>query len=61
LDVNFDEDRCRTRKDHSALNLAAIHHVALNMLSADPSKGSLRKKRLRACADPEFRSKLFDH
>jgi predicted transposase YbfD/YdcC len=59
LDVTFDEDRCRTRKDDSALNLAVIRHVALNMLRADPSKGSLRKKRLRACANPEFRSALF--
>ena len=59
LDVNFDEDRCRTRKDDSALNLAVIRHVALNMLRADLSRGSLRKKRLRACADPEFRSALF--
>ncbi len=59
LDVTFDEDRCRTRKDNSALNLAVIRHVALNMLRADQSRGSLRKKRLRACADPEFRSALF--
>jgi predicted transposase YbfD/YdcC len=59
LDVTFDEDRCRTRKDHSALNLAVIRHVALNMLRADQSRGSLRKKRLRACADPKFRSALF--
>jgi predicted transposase YbfD/YdcC len=59
LDVTFDEDRCRTRKDHSALNLAVIRHVALNLLRAEPSRGSLRKKRLRACADPQFRSALF--
>ena len=59
LDVTFDEDRCRTRKDRSALNLAVIRHAALNILSADPSRGSLRKKRLKACVDPHFRSSLF--
>jgi predicted transposase YbfD/YdcC len=59
LDVIFDEDRCRTRKDNSPLNLAIIRHAAFNILKADPSKGSLRRKRLRACVDPNFRSKLF--
>lgn len=59
LDVAFDEDRCRTRKDHSALNLAIVRHAALNILKADTSKGSIRRKRLRACINPEFRSKLF--
>jgi predicted transposase YbfD/YdcC len=59
LDVIFDEDRCRTRKDHSPLNLAVIRHAALNILKVDKSKGSLRRKRLRACIDPTFRSTLF--
>jgi predicted transposase YbfD/YdcC len=59
LDVTFDEDRCRTRKNHSALNLAVIRHVAPNLLRANPSKGSIRKKRLRACADPNFRTAIF--
>ena len=59
LDVTFDEDRCRMRKDDSALNLAIIRHAALNILKADPSKGSIRRKRLRACVSPGFRSKLF--
>jgi len=59
LDVTFNEDRCRTRKDNSALNLAVIRHAALNILKANPSKGSLRKKRIKACVDPHFRSSLF--
>ena len=32
LDVQFGEDACRTRNDHSAQNLALIRRVALNML-----------------------------
>ncbi len=59
LDVTFDEDRCRTRKDNSAHNLAIVRHAALNILKADPSKGSIRRKRLRACASPKFRANLF--
>lgn len=59
LDVTFDEDRCRTRKDNSALNLAVIRHAALNILKADPTRGSIRKKRLRACVNPAFRASLF--
>lgn len=59
LDVIFDEDRCKTRKDNSPLNLAIVRHAAFNILKADTTKGSLRRKRLRACIDQGFRSKLF--
>jgi predicted transposase YbfD/YdcC len=59
LDVTFDEDRCRTRKDASPLNFAVIRHAGYNLLSADKTRGSLRRKRLRACIDLEFRTKLF--
>ncbi|WP_159732520.1 ISAs1 family transposase [Methylosinus sp. Ce-a6] len=59
MDVIFDEDRCRTRKDHSPLNLAVIRHAAFNMLKADKTKGSMRRKRLRARVDPNFRATLF--
>jgi predicted transposase YbfD/YdcC len=59
LDVTFDEDRCRTRKDASALNFAVIRHTGYNFLKADKTRGSLRRKRLRACIDPTFRTNLF--
>ena len=59
MDVTFDEDRCRTRKDASPLNFAVIRHTGYNLLSADKSRGSMRRKRLRACIDPAFRAKLF--
>ena len=61
LDVTFDEDRRRSRKDDSALNLAVIRHAALNIIRADAAKGSIRKKRLKACIDPKFRASLFGH
>ncbi|MGO9641725.1 MAG: ISAs1 family transposase [Candidatus Acidiferrales bacterium] len=59
MDVTFDEDRCRTRKDLSPLNLAVIRHTAFNILKADKTRGSLRRKRTRACIDPKFRTTLF--
>ena len=59
LDVTFDEDRCRTRKDDSALNFAVIRHTGYNLLKANKAKGSMRRKRLRACIDPAFRTSLF--
>lgn len=59
LDVTFDEDRCRTRKDASAMNFAVIRHTGYNLLKADKTRGSLRRKRLRACIDPAFRTNLF--
>ena len=59
LDVTFDEDRCRTRKDASAINFAIIRHTGYNLLNADKTLGSMRRKRLRACIDPMFRSNLF--
>ena len=56
MDVTFDEDRCRTRKDLSPLNLAVIRHTAFNILKADKTPGSLRRKRIRACIDRKFRT-----
>lgn len=35
LDIAFDEDRNRTRKGHSAANLAVIRHIALNLIKKE--------------------------
>jgi|APSaa5957512535_1039671.scaffolds.fasta_scaffold37366_1 predicted transposase YbfD/YdcC len=59
LDVTFREDECRTRKDHAPLNFAVIRHTALNMLKREPSKMSLKRKRLKAAVNPEFRKMLL--
>lgn len=55
LDVAFREDNCRTRKDHSARNLAMIRRAVLNLLRREPSALSLKRKRLKACINPDFR------
>ena len=47
LDVTFNEDRCRIRKDHAAANMAALRRLALNMLRQERSRAiSVRQKRL---------------
>jgi predicted transposase YbfD/YdcC len=37
LDVTFNEDRCRIRKEHAPENIAAVRHIALNLLRQEHS------------------------
>jgi len=47
LDVTFNEDRCRIRKDHAPANMAMVRHIALNLLRHEHThQMSLRQKRL---------------
>src|SRR5438046_4722576 len=48
LDVVFDEDRARNRKDNGPGNLAILRKLALNMLRTHPDKASTRRKITRA-------------
>jgi len=49
LDVAFQEDASRVRKDHAPENLALIRHIALNLLRQDTSThGGIKAKRLKA-------------
>jgi predicted transposase YbfD/YdcC len=41
LDVTFNEDASRTRKDNSAENVALIRQIALNVLKNFPTPKSL--------------------
>jgi len=59
LDVTFREDECRTRKDHSAINLAMMRHAALNLLKREPTKIPIKRKRIKAAINPDFRTKLL--
>jgi predicted transposase YbfD/YdcC len=60
LDVSFDEDRCRLRKDHAARNFALIRRTALNMLRRETSKTPIKRKRLKALMNPNYRAKLLE-
>jgi predicted transposase YbfD/YdcC len=55
LDVTFNEDRCRIRKDHAAENMVALRHIALNLLrQASSRRLSLRQKRLLCGLDEHY-------
>ena len=59
LDMVFDEDRARNRKDHGAENLAVLRKLALNVLKRARPDISIRRKRKRAgWSDPFARSIL---
>ena len=59
LDVTFREDECRIRKDCAAINLARMRHAALNILTREPTKIPIKRKRLKAAINPQFRTVLL--
>jgi predicted transposase YbfD/YdcC len=54
LDVAFDEDAARSRKDNAPQNLALIRKLALNLIRKHPEKGSIKGKIKRAAWDDTF-------
>jgi predicted transposase YbfD/YdcC len=55
LAVTFNEDRCRIRKEHAPENVAAVRHIALNLLRQEHSHHmSLRQKRLLCGLDEHY-------
>lgn len=48
LDMVFDEDACRTRKDHAPENLAAIRKIAINILQTASGPDRISHKMLQA-------------
>jgi predicted transposase YbfD/YdcC len=61
LDVVLDEDLARTRRDHGAKNLATLRRLALNIVRADESKGSIAGKIKQAGWNNTFLFKLLAH
>jgi predicted transposase YbfD/YdcC len=61
LDVVFDEDAARTRKDYGPENLAVIRRLAQNILRMHPSNHSISGKMRRALWSKEFFFELFAH
>jgi predicted transposase YbfD/YdcC len=61
LDVVFDEDDARTRKDNGPQNLAVIRRLAHNILRAHPRDARIVSKMRRANWDKEFFFELFTH
>jgi predicted transposase YbfD/YdcC len=54
LDVVFDEDRARNRKDHGPENLATLRKLALNVLNRARRDISVRRKRKRSGWSNDF-------
>lgn len=54
LDVVFDEDGARNRKDNGPQNIALLRKIALNLLRTHPDKASIRRKIKKAGWDETF-------
>jgi len=55
LDVTFNEDRCRIRKEHAPANVVSLRHVARNLLRQESLHHiSLRQKRLLCSLDEHY-------
>lgn len=61
LDVVFDEDRARNRKEHGPENISILRKLALNMLRSHPDKASIRRKVKRAGWDDAFLLSIIAH
>lgn len=55
LDVAFDEDGCRIRKNNGSQNFAILRRIALNLLKGEPTaKMGVANKRLKAAWDTHY-------
>lgn len=61
LDVVFDEDASRARKDNAAENLAILRRFAINIVRSHPAKFSMRQKLKTAAWDDTFLLDLLSH
>ena len=61
LDVVFNEDDARTRKNYGPQNLAVMRRIALDILRAHPDTRSIARKMKLAAWKKEFFYELFAH
>lgn len=59
LDVLMREDECRIRAGNSAENFAVLRHLALNLLTTEPTKKSIRRKQKAAGWDHSYLLKIL--
>ena len=59
LDVSFNEDSCRVRKDHAPENFNTLRKIALSLLKNTKHKRGIATRRLKAGWDHNFLSKVL--
>lgn len=60
LDIAFDEDRSRVRKDNAPQNFAVLRHIAVNLLKQEHTvKAGIKAKRLKCGWDADYLLKVL--
>ena len=60
LDVTFQEDQCRIRKNHADANFSILRRAALSLLKNEPTlKVGIKNKRLNAAWDDAYLEKVL--
>jgi predicted transposase YbfD/YdcC len=59
MDVTFREDDSRIRTGHGPACMSTLRHICLNLLQKEDSKLSIKKKKLKAAWNDDFRSKVL--
>jgi predicted transposase YbfD/YdcC len=60
LDIAFNEDHHRVRKDHGPANFAVLRHIAVNLLKHETTvKAGIKAKRLKAGWDEPYLLKVL--
>ncbi|WP_418641895.1 ISAs1 family transposase [Vibrio chaetopteri] len=60
LDVGFNEDACRIRREQAGENFAVVRHIALNLLTAEKSfNGGIKRKQKKANRSNAYLSQVL--
>lgn len=60
LDVAFNEDKCRIRKDNAAENFALLRHIAINLLKQETTKKRGIRGKMKNCGwDTNYMMKVL--